>query len=157
MPGLVRGSFTFGGNGYIMTADPDGSSQVSNLWKYNHTDDSWSIVSTAPFTLYNEIRFFIVDNTIHTVAGTELWKYDHENNQWLLVSPFVASPTPQMTVAGVTYGLNAGHNMIKFDPVLNTWVDEHSAVSYYPSAMTFFAVNGRGYVISTSAVLEFEP
>lgn len=159
MPGTLRASFGFNGDGYVLSFDPETSTTTSSLWKYNHTNDSWSMVSTAPFSLVSEPRCFLAENMLYTYIESVLWKYDFGNNQWILASTIQSeSPNKFMTIGGTAYGLGNDNRLKKFDSGLKSWTSESSPLFIFSDPVTvLFAINGRGYAIIRNAVLEYEP
>jgi|GEM_PF-1586672 len=158
IPGLLRASFAYNGNGYVLAFDPESSTTTSSLWKYNHTNDTWSVVSTAPFSLPNGARTFIANNMAYIFADSQLWRYDFVSAQWTLADPqHNGTPSAFMTINGTGYGYGYSQGFQKFDPALNTWTYENSPLDYNPNTSLLFGVNGHGYAIVGNMVLEYEP
>jgi len=159
IPGALSASFEYSGTGYVLAFDPATSTTNSSLWKYDHTNDSWSIVSTAPFSLNWEPRCFFADNELYTIAENDVWKYNFGNNKWTRLNPQQNDePHMFMTIGGTAYGVGNYNQLKKFSPSLNSWTFEPSPLSDYSIAPSvLFVVNGRGYAIIRNVVLEYEP
>ena len=69
---LVLGGLTAGGG-----ANP-------NIYAYNKSLDSWSIVGLLPFSVQNPLPHFQLENNlyVHNKENNSLWKYDMSQNLW---------------------------------------------------------------------------
>jgi hypothetical protein len=155
---LIRGSFAYNGSGYMLTYNEQASSSTSTLWKYNHTNDSWSTVSTAPFPLPSMTHPFILETSAYVLADNKLWKFDFATNAWTLTdAQHYDAPSITTTIGGVVYGVNY-NGFQRFDPVNNMWNHESSPLPYQQNQTSIlFTANGRGYAIAGEKVLEYLP
>ena len=96
------------------------------------------------------------------ITKADIWEYDPTTDSWTQKADYGGGATygaVSFTIDNYAYvgaHVYGGTEFYKFDPILNTW----TIISPCPggtSDKTAFAINGKGYFVSTSSLYEYDP
>lgn len=103
-----------------------------------------------------------MNGTGNNIIYVDWWEFDPATNSWTQKSDFPASTygASAFTVGNYGYvggGTGLDSEFYKFSPISNTWTQIANSLTETPSDDTAFGINGKGYVKSNSAFLEYDP
>ena len=161
--GNVSMGFALGNEGFVVEQDFDAG--VSKVWKYNTGTDTWSMMSTAPFIIDSNSKYFVIGNSYYVTDdsgyGTSFWKYTSTTNQWTSLGLTPNRIDYATSLGGFGYVGTYGQ-FYKYDPTLNSWTIELDGYfNHRPSEI--FSVNGKAYFIGgynyeyNNTSYEFDP
>lgn len=136
----------------------DGWTQKSGIpAEGRHRTTGWSIGSKGYIGLghYNS-------GPIGNVAKSDIWEYDPVSDSWTQKADYGGGETygaTAFTIGNFAYvgaHVYAPEEYYKFDPIQNTWTLISPCVNCQ-SDKTAFAINGKGYHMTTNAIYEYDP
>ncbi len=149
-PRRYSAGFAIGAYGYV-AAGQNGSTPLSDLWRYDPTGNSWLQMSS--FSGAGEQQFSFVIGTDAYVGGSygvlPVWKYNSSNDSWLQRANHPVAIGAVFTLDGSGY-LISPLGSYTYSPATDVW----STVSG-PSSFEFFGATGvtvssSGYVVAGS-------
>jgi N-acetylneuraminic acid mutarotase len=144
--------FDYLGYGYVV--ERDGNS--SNLWKYDHNIDSWTMISIGPFESYDNASRFILQGNLYLEGAQGFWQYNFVADEWTDLGAAPDHIYFTITVGGTAYGLSQNF-LYKYDSDTNIWALVTSPVQYLGTPNSAFSAGGKAIVYLGGAPYEFDP
>lgn len=179
LPGTVRRdavAFALNDFGYVTTglnADESnevGAMKLSDMWKYDPTANSWSVVASYPGNSGQGVYFaaaFVVEGYAYVVGGkwgpnsysNELFRYDPVLDQWTALAAFPGGVRYQLSAFGIGdkgyVGLGTDQDLYRNDwweykPSTNTWAPRADLPASERANAATFTIDDRGFVCTGS-------
>lgn len=144
--------FTYANKGYVLSYNP--SNGLSQLWKYEESNDSWSEVSTRAFEVGRGTNVYLNGTSVYFTWQGNMQHYNFSNNQWT-DDGNVPSMNFGVTIGGVWYGGVIG-KLYRFDVGTHSWIEDVPYHMQYEETAASFAFGSKGYFINGNTVCEFD-
>jgi uncharacterized repeat protein (TIGR01451 family) len=181
-PGILRhssGSFTLNNSGFIVGGYGINNQVLSDVWKYDAYNDSWTQLNDIPVAVFGA-SFFVINDTAYMTNGwmnaagnpnDSLYRYEELTDTWTSISVYPG--TPAYTCA--TFVLNnkayigIGYSpytkeLWEYDPLTNSWTAKANFIGTNRQNGTSFVLNNIAYyglgATSSSAksdIFSFDP
>lgn len=162
-PGTARQNivtFTAGSKGYF-GGGIFYSTNVTDLWQYDFTTNTWAQKSNLPMTGIARAAFgysntgYLLELDLAT-QNTNLWKYNHNTDSWAIEStaPFALGEEPGQFLIGNTLYLIVNYDLWKYDFMTSQWTN----LGPKPSGVNqCFSIGNFGYGIGNQQMFKFDP
>jgi N-acetylneuraminic acid mutarotase len=103
-----------------------------------------------------------MNGTGNNIIYKDWWEFDPATNSWTQksdypVGTYGASAFSVDSVGYVGGGTGLSNEFYKYSPANNTWTQISNALFSNPSDQTAFGINGKGYILDGTTLLEYKP
>ncbi len=153
-------TFTLGSFAYYGTGYSSNSSVLTDMWKYEPSNNQWVQLNNFPVPLYGATAF-VINDTAYVTNGrktsggnynSNVYRYDQQLDTFIVISTYPGTPsytTMSFVVNNKAYigiGFPLTNEIWEYTPNSNGW----TAKTNFPGALrqnaSSFGLNGKGYV-----------
>ena len=120
----------------------------NNLYRYDPTMNSWSLMGMMPASYANN-EGFVINNKGYAVSGSSLREYDPSNNTWSTKNsmPFsIWTWNSTFVIDGKGY-VKSNNSLWEYKPLIDQWVSRASFPGLMSAGGASFSQSNKGYVV----------
>lgn len=135
--------FSIGSNGYAFIDKANGESE---FWKYQPSNDQWTMLDVLPFMMYETNNSYVVGNDFFFFDSSILRKYNSITNQWTEVQTVPFVPAFSTLNNGKLYVALNDRSFGVYNPNTNEYTQDLNHIGDPMNLGFFITVNGKSYL-----------